>query len=111
GGATFTHGPLPGSPLTDGGDNAQATAAGLALDARGLPRVKDGDDDKNPRVDIGAFEQQFPLNQAPLFTSLATVPGAVEGVPFDLTTDQLLALSDAHDPENAPLGFRIESIL
>jgi probable HAF family extracellular repeat protein/predicted outer membrane repeat protein len=110
GGPTLTHAIQPGSPLTDGGDNTQTASAGLALDARGLPRVKDGDDDKADRVDIGAFEQQFPLNQAPVLTTIATVPGAVEGVPFDISTDQLLRLSDAHDPENAALGFRVESI-
>ncbi|MDB5323183.1 MAG: hypothetical protein JWN40_4814, partial [Phycisphaerales bacterium] len=111
GGATWTHALKPGAAATDAGDNQRAADAGLTTDARGLPRVKDGDDDKVARVDAGAFEQQFPLNQAPLLSSVATLRGAVEGVAFDITTDQLLRASDASDPENAALGFRIESIL
>ncbi len=56
GGLTPTHSLLVGSPAIEAGDNAQATAAGLTSDQRGMDRMRDGDDDTTATVDIGAFE-------------------------------------------------------
>ncbi|HWA50643.1 MAG TPA: choice-of-anchor Q domain-containing protein [Dongiaceae bacterium] len=113
GGPTMTHSVLAGSPLTDSGNDSLASAAGLTADQRGLPRFKDGNDDHIDRVDIGAFEQQFSLNQAPILTSIATILGAAEARTFTIRYDLLLQSSDAVDPDAMaqPISFRIMSVL
>jgi hypothetical protein len=79
GGLTQTMLPLPGSPLIDAGSNAVATAAGLSIDQRGLPRFSDGDGSGGPIVDQGAAEfvaSAGPANIALLFVShLVPAPG------------------------------------
>jgi predicted outer membrane repeat protein len=111
GGSHATFGVLAGSPVVDAGSDA--LAAGLSTDARGEPRFRDGDDDTVARVDIGAFEQQIPLNQAPTLSSLRDISGVVEGVAFSLRHDLLLDASDAADPDNlrSSLGFKVDSVL
>lgn len=111
GGPVFTHGVLPASPVVDAGSDADALAAGLVFDARGFDRYRDGNDDVLVRIDKGAFEQQFPLNQAPVLSAILTVPGAVEGVTFRLRYEGLLAATIANDPEGQPLSFVIDGIL
>lgn len=51
GGRVFTHALLTGSPAID-----SATTTFAAFDARGLPRLQDGDSDALAVSDIGAFE-------------------------------------------------------
>lgn len=111
GGPTLTHGVLPASPVVDSGSDAIASAAGLLVDARGLERRRDGDDDGIARIDRGAFEQQIPLNRSPVFTSVQTIRGGVEERPLSLRFDQLLAASDAADPDGNAMSFRIEGML
>jgi hypothetical protein len=55
GGPTQTHALLAGSPAIDTGDDAGAPA----FDQRGagFPRRKDGNGDRRPAVDVGAFER------------------------------------------------------
>jgi probable HAF family extracellular repeat protein/predicted outer membrane repeat protein len=110
GGATRTHRVLPASPVTDAGLNIAASDAGLTTDQRGLPRFRDGTDDGMIRVDIGAFEQQYPLNQAPLLSTVDTLRGAVEDAPFVISHEMLLAASDAVDPEGAVPSFLVEAV-
>ena len=57
GGPTWTRVPLPGSPVIDTGSNADVAAT----DARGAPRVLDGNNDGTAAVDIGAVEY-FPAS-------------------------------------------------
>ena len=111
GGPTRTHGLQPASPVTDAGSNERATAAGATTDQRHLPRFRDGTDDGVARVDIGAFEQQYPLNQAPTLSQIATLGGAVEDTDFAITHEHLLASSDAQDPEGDPIEFLVEAVL
>ena len=63
GSVLLTHALLPGSPALDAGDPAAVAGAGGVpqFDQRGGPfftRVADGDGDGDPRIDIGAVEQQ-----------------------------------------------------
>jgi protocatechuate 3,4-dioxygenase beta subunit len=111
GGPVFTYGVLPGSPVVDTGSDAIDTPWGILTDARGLPRSKDGTDDGIVRTDKGAFEQQYPLNQAPTLSSMSTITGAVQAVAFTLKHETLLAASNAADPEGAPVSFIIDSVL
>lgn len=109
-GPTWTHGHLPASPLSDTGNDALASGALLTTDARNLPRFRDGTDDNVARVDVGAFEQQYPLNRAPDLSTISTIRGAAEGRPFAIRYDQLLAASDASDADGDTIYFRIESV-
>jgi uncharacterized repeat protein (TIGR01451 family) len=72
GGATATHGLLPGSLAID----ALAPVAGActATDQRGEPRTADGDGDGIAKCDVGAFEQQTP---APVPAAVLTAIGPV----------------------------------
>jgi CSLREA domain-containing protein len=104
GGVTQTHALLRHSPALDSGDpNAPA------VDQRNLARPKDGDGDGIAAKDIGAFEQQTPLNTAPVarddsystYQDIAISPAA-PGVlsndtdaQHDVLTPQLLS-STAH---------------
>jgi CSLREA domain-containing protein len=61
GGASLTHALQPGSVAIDGGDPAgcfNASAQPIAVDQRGFPRPRDGDQDQIANCDIGAFELQ-----------------------------------------------------
>ena len=69
GGPTLTHALLPGSLAIDGGNFTCP-----ATDQRGQPRPADGDGDGGARCDIGAFEQQTPL-QDPVATLVSMTPG------------------------------------
>jgi len=61
GGATPTHALLAGSPLIDKGLNTLVSPLAPAFDQRGtgFPRISDGNGDRTPTVDIGAFEVQL----------------------------------------------------
>ena len=50
------------------------------------------------------------VNRPPTLTSIETLTGAAEDVPYTITYASLLAASDAADPAGGPLSFRIESI-
>jgi len=65
GGETYTHKPLPGNPAVDGGSLngcMNAAFATLTTDQRGVARPLDGNSDKTPRCDIGAFEVDSPYH-------------------------------------------------
>ncbi len=66
GGTTPTHELLPGSPAIDRGLNANVV---LATDQRGFPRIRDGNGDGTPTVDIGAFEVQLGTTAATVSVS------------------------------------------
>ncbi|KPK80712.1 MAG: hypothetical protein AMJ81_11530, partial [Phycisphaerae bacterium SM23_33] len=111
GGPTLTHAVLPGSPVIDTGSDGRANDAGLTTDQRGLPRFKDANDDQVPTVDIGAFEQQFKLNQAPTLTHVDVLTGAVEDRPFTITYQKLADAANEADPDGDPVCFRVEGVI
>ncbi len=71
GGPTPTRALLSGSPAIDSGVNTLATAAGLTTDQRGAGflRIRDGNSDGTPTVDIGAFEVQLGTTAATVSVS------------------------------------------
>ena len=77
GGSTQTHALLAGSPAIDAGDDAVAFDP-TAFDQRGAPlaRVFDGDDDRVPRLDMGAYEFQ---TLTPAFLEVSTLDDNFDG--------------------------------
>ncbi len=67
GGTTMTHTPLPGSPLTDGGDSGSCAD----FDQTGTPRPIDGNGDALADCDIGAVEF---IDVFPPTATLAPIP-------------------------------------
>ena len=95
GGPTWTHAPLPGSPVIDAGDNTNAPAT----DQRGLSRIVDGDTDTTATADIGAVEFDPAIDTVVQWTnpaggfwdvasnwSTGSLPGANDNVLIDLPT-------------------------
>jgi CSLREA domain-containing protein len=72
GGPTFTHLPLPGSPVIDAG---AASPVCPDVDQRGEPRPVDGDGDTGAECDIGAVEAPEPGALAGGALALALVAG------------------------------------
>ncbi|MEN9825878.1 MAG: hypothetical protein RI953_1623, partial [Pseudomonadota bacterium] len=54
--------------------------------------------------------QVNPVNDAPVLTSIQPFPDAVEGVPFFISYEKLLASSDLRDVDTANLKFRLVSV-
>ena len=75
GGATSTHALLSGSPAIDKGINALVSPLAPVFDQRGtgFARIRDGNGDGTPTVDIGAFEVQ------PGATSIRKTPFDFDG--------------------------------
>ncbi len=110
GGPTETHALRAGSPAIDAGDAAAvAGSANVPLyDQRGMSfdRVRDGDGNLNPRIDIGAFELQASavvdgdFNDDGLYDCLdidqlvAAIAAGTNNLAFDLTGDGLVNLAD-----------------
>jgi CSLREA domain-containing protein len=80
GGHVPTYALQPGSPAIDGGSNASATNP--AFDARGFFRIVDGNGDKDPVIDIGAYEY-LSSQPAPAIVSLnGQVYNQTTGAPY-----------------------------
>ena len=71
GGLTKTFALLAGSPALDAGNNLFATANGISLDQRDLPRIV------NTTVDIGAFESQSAVVMPGVGPVVTTQPASV----------------------------------
>ncbi|GAB4200520.1 MAG: hypothetical protein OHK0022_21710 [Roseiflexaceae bacterium] len=85
GGPTFTYALLPGSPAINTGDPLFSAPPDDDQRGTGFPRVSNG------RLDIGAFERQYPAD-APIYASQPVAGGALVltgpvGVPVDATID------------------------
>lgn len=80
GGPTLSHAPMPGSPLTDAGDNGSCPIA----DQTGMPRPVDGDGDSVADCDIGSVEF---VDVFPPIATLTPVPNVTNGGAgsFDVT--------------------------
>jgi serine protease len=85
------------SPAVDGGDNAAPQTPPTDLD--GNPRIADGNQDGDARVDIGAYEY---TNQPPVADA-----GADQALTADASCHAMVALdgSGSSDADGEPLSF------
>ena len=66
-------------------------------------------------ADDGTFQRQFTVtvnavNDAPMLTTIAALPGGVEDAPLVITYADLAAAADEADPDGDALSFRVESL-
>ena len=93
-GTTETHALMPGSQAIDSGANSGCPAA----DQRGVARPIDGDGDKTPDCDIGAYEAPFVVG-TPTPVPTATPSGKIAqgDLQCDLDVDSVDALQGLRD--------------
>ena len=73
-------------------------------------RAKDAAGTYSRSVATYVFDVQPRPNTAPAFTSVTTVQGATEDVPYILTYEELKGLSDATDADNNSILFRVREL-
>lgn len=102
----------PGVTIVTSADTLEWTpvlnANGAALNAFTIV-AHDGTDVSTPAVQVTI--EIANVNDAPTLTSVATISGATEDTPFNITFATLAAAADEADIDSATIDFRVESVV
>ncbi|MBK8205281.1 MAG: tandem-95 repeat protein [Planctomycetes bacterium] len=102
----------PGSTIFTSADTLEWTPAldanGAALNAFTIV-AHDGTDVSTPAVQVTV--EIANVNDAPTLTSVATIPGATEDTPFNITFATLSTAANEADIDSVTIDFRVESVV
>ncbi|MEO1994448.1 MAG: hypothetical protein ABGZ17_04155, partial [Planctomycetaceae bacterium] len=99
---------VPGTTILQAGDSVQWTVPAGAKGATDAFTVvaHDGTADSSPPIQVKVNV----VNSAPTFSAVTPLSGAREDTEFTILYSTLLTASDANDPNDDALAFRIEEI-